>query len=471
MKVKYWKNFSKRKNSTKQPLAADATEVDIRLKDDNTIVNPAIEASSIPTDANYFYIDDFKRYYFLDNETKTTAMPLSVFSLESDVLASFKSEIAATNAMIVRASTNYNKMLRDDLIHVSTEKTITRTVGSDVGFADSDGCYLLTVANEDGGVNSFACQYILSAAGLSSIAQALMNSTITDDIMQYFANVNGAIIDLKWLPFNVTTVQNQCTTAGQPVKFGKYTAPGISAHRITSTSIYVDGHQTITIPWDSNEDFTECAPYTTMKLLIPMYGFVDLNSADFVSAKSVVLDYRYDITTGDVVMLISAGTSGAYLQTIQFNVSVDVPISTITREGGSIISSSAGMIGGSVGFLVSGATGNIAGMAASGMAAITSAASLGLNLNGASVSVKGSLQGRAGLAYSKKPQLMLYMMHHADPTRSEHIAAVGRPVQACASIGSFSGYIQCSDASVSMAGTALEKDRVNQYLNTGFFYE
>ena len=105
------------------------------------------------------------------------------------------------------------------------------------------------------------------------------------------------------------------------------------------------------------------------------------------------------------------------------------------------------------------------------MAAITSAANLGLNLNGASVSVKGAIQGRAGLSYGNKPQLMLYMMKHADPTRTEHINAVGRPVQACASIGSFRGYIECSGASVNMPGTAIEKDRVNSYLNSGFFYE
>ena len=110
-------------------------------------------------------------------------------------------------------------------------------------------------------------------------------------------------------------------------------------------------------------------------------------------------------------------------------------------------------------------------MAASGLAAITSASSLGLNLNGASVSVKGAIQGRAGLAYGDKPQLMLYMMKHADPTRAAHVAAVGRPVQACDTISNFSGYVQCSDASVSMPGTATEKDRVNSYLNSGFFYE
>ena len=470
MKLKYWTDFSKRKNSTKQPLDTQAVEIDIKLKDDCSIINPVIQSSSIPINANYFYITDYGRYYYLDNTERTTNQ-LKDIATEVDVLATYKPYIGATNAMIVRSSSNYNKMLRDELVHVSTQKTITRTVGSSVGFANSSGCYLLAVANEDGGVNSFACQYVISSGGLSTIAQALMNSSITDDIMQYFSNINSSIISLKWLPMDYTAVCNQCTTANSALKFGKYTATGIGVHRVTSTSIYVDGQQSITIPWDSSQDFTECAPYTAMKLLVPMYGLVDLNAADFVSASSVVLDYRYDITTGDVTMIISAGTSGAILQTLQFNVAVDVPIAAITREAGSIMSSTGGLAGSVLGLGASIATGNVAGAAASGVAAITSAASLGLNMNGASVSVKGAIQGRAGLAYGDKPQLMLYMMKHADPTRAAHVAAVGRPVQACDIISNFSGYIQCSDASVSMPGTATEKDRVNSYLNSGFFYE
>ena len=469
MKLKYWTDFSKRKNSTKQPLDTQAVEIDIKLKDDCSIINPVIQSSSIPINANYFYIADYGRYYYLDN-TERTSNQLKDISTEVDVLATYKSYIGACNAMVVRSSSNYNKMLRDELVHVSTEKTIVRTVGSSVGFAKWPGCYLLSVINEDGGVNSFACQYIISSTGLTNIAQQLMNSSFIDDIKKYFSNINNAIVSLKWLPMDYTAVTSQCTTS-TALKFANTEITGYSAHRISNTSIYVDGSQSITIPWDSNQDFTECAPYTTMKLLVPMYGLVDLNAADFVSASSVVMDYRYDITTGDVIMIISAGSSGAILQTLQFNVAVDVPVASLTKEVGSIMSSTSGLAGSAVAFAASAVTNNVPGMAASGLAAITSAASLGLNMNGSSVSVKGAINGKAAMAYGDKPQLMLYIMKHADPTRAAHVAAVGRPVQACDTISNFSGYVQCSDASVSMPGTAVEKDRVNSYLNSGFFYE
>ena len=47
----------------------------------------------------------------------------------------------------------------------------------------------------------------------------------------------------------------------------------------------------------------------------------------------------------------------------------------------------------------------------------------------------------------------------------------GRAKFAAATISSLSGYIQCMDASVDIPGYSSEKDRVNGYLNGGFYYE
>ena len=99
MKLKYWTDFSKRKNSTKQPLDAQAVEVDIHLKDDCSIINPVIQSSSIPINANYFYIADYGRYYYLDN-TERTSNQLKDISTEVDVLATYKPYIGNTVARI-----------------------------------------------------------------------------------------------------------------------------------------------------------------------------------------------------------------------------------------------------------------------------------------------------------------------------------------------------------------------------------
>ena len=38
-------------------------------------------------------------------------------------------------------------------------------------------------------------------------------------------------------------------------------------------------------------------------------------------------------------------------------------------------------------------------------------------------------------------------------------------------LSSLSGYIKCNNASVPIAGMSTEKDEVNNFLNSGFYYE
>ena len=47
----------------------------------------------------------------------------------------------------------------------------------------------------------------------------------------------------------------------------------------------------------------------------------------------------------------------------------------------------------------------------------------------------------------------------------------GMPYFQAAQISSLSGYVKCSGASVTIPGYESEKDAVNGYLNSGFFYE
>ena len=47
----------------------------------------------------------------------------------------------------------------------------------------------------------------------------------------------------------------------------------------------------------------------------------------------------------------------------------------------------------------------------------------------------------------------------------------GRPDMTERVISTCSGYVKCINASVPIAGMSTEKDEVNTYLNTGFYYE
>ena len=129
-----------------------------------------------------------------------------------------------------------------------------------------------------------------------------------------------------------------------------------------------------------------------------------------------------------------------------------------------------GMIGGIAGVAVSAATGNAIGAAVSGLSTLAAAGAAVAQCNQRSTSVKGSNGGRAEYVVTNIT-LTLVVLDTEDVDSANYIARWGRPVGEVDSISSHSGYIQCDNASVSMPGTATEKDRVNSYLNSGFFYE
>ena len=85
-------------------------------------------------------------------------------------------------------------------------------------------------------------------------------------------------------------------------------------------------------------------------------------------------------------------------------------------------------------------------------------------------SIKGGIQGRSAF-YDTTLKLLIVQLDTEDPDDANYIATFGRPVGVTHAIRNHRGYVQSDNASVDIPGTAIEKDRVNQYLNTGFFYE
>ena len=107
MQVKYWTNFYKKKNSTKQPLSG--TTATVKLKEPTSFHDPVILATGIPKDANYFsipsgvWITSYDAFYFVE-DVIAVSHDLTEFHLKFDPMATFKSLIGTTYAYVVRQS-------------------------------------------------------------------------------------------------------------------------------------------------------------------------------------------------------------------------------------------------------------------------------------------------------------------------------------------------------------------------------
>ena len=100
---------------------------DVYARNNVSLVRPdlTLEATPAETDgANYAYIADFDRFYFIiDREVLNNG--LMRFRLKEDVLMSFSDAILTGNGIVERQRDNYDMYLPDNQIPVDCRKSVT----------------------------------------------------------------------------------------------------------------------------------------------------------------------------------------------------------------------------------------------------------------------------------------------------------------------------------------------------------
>lgn len=88
------------------------------LREETSIINPVIRISgaNVPTlkNANYMYIPDFNRYYFI-TDIKSVRNGLIEISGHVDVLQTYSSQIRSNTAIVKRNANSWNLYIEDGL--------------------------------------------------------------------------------------------------------------------------------------------------------------------------------------------------------------------------------------------------------------------------------------------------------------------------------------------------------------------
>lgn len=112
-----------RNNSQVNKIGKDLTNLlTVRgtLRKETSIIDPSIMIEcdlSALTRCNYIYINEFKRYYFVNNITSIRE-GLVEFSCHVDVLETYKEQIRMNSAIIRRQENNWNLYLNDGTFKV-----------------------------------------------------------------------------------------------------------------------------------------------------------------------------------------------------------------------------------------------------------------------------------------------------------------------------------------------------------------
>ena len=77
----------------------------------------------VSTSANYVYIPDFNRYYYI-SERREITKDLTEFALYVDVRKSFYNNLLSNRGIVARNTNNYNMYLADNKIPISARKAV-----------------------------------------------------------------------------------------------------------------------------------------------------------------------------------------------------------------------------------------------------------------------------------------------------------------------------------------------------------
>lgn len=438
----------------------------------NSTISFGYTAEEIATDYVYAYIPKWDKYYFVATPTIITNYHVQ-YDLEEDYLASRKTEVGSTVAHIAFSSSGYNKYIPDTRMCVRSDRVYQNAVSAASGLS-SVGCYILSVINDtSNGLNGAATYYMLSTGDLAKLTKNLLDASVVTQIKNIFNDPMDCIVSCTWIPLTAAEMTGHLGTAefvhlgNEELDGGGDPSMACAGSPVTDPIVELTP-VSLTIPYKWN-DFRDGQPYTSFSLYLPGLGETDLNANDFIESTTVSIYPRIDITTGDIIYWIY-DDNGIVLKTVTFSGGCDVPLAHITTNAKGALAT----IGGSVGGLVTSALGAVTGNApltvGGGLALLGAAGSTAMQFNTRSTSIKGSTNGRSAFKDTTF-KLTVCSQETEDPDNASYIARWGRPVATTHAISNHSGYVQCDNASVALAGDNTEREIINNYLNTGFFYE
>ena len=460
--------FAKRKNSTLQP-SGTATQIDIQLKSGTSLISPTflLNISGRPT---YNYVEFEGRKYFI-NDVTSVRQDLWEIACTEDFLGTWKSDIGTTTAMIMYATGGRDDII-DTRIPTTADVSITNDTATISGFNildDTSGAVILSIV----GTGSFGT-YLLKDS--TAVKELMSNVTIytaarVTDLVTGFQqmlsdgnigqNIKAAIsLPIMWTPSGNSAAlylgDYPCTySGGQPIE--GYNLQG---------EYIVKGDANVNIPW-GRSGWLKNAPYTEVYLYAPFIGTMALPTNDIINNTSLDVEYSINVTSGDVAVLISGHNDGKFIATASANIAMSTPYGSSNINSGKVANA-----------VVTGAAGVLGALAATNP--LTAVAALGGGLAASAGQMlnawHGETAGGGGLGGGASHGLYKFVRcsvvkHSLADTQANVNPVMGKPVMKKATIGSYSGFVQCDGAEVAGNMFDQEREAINNFLNGGIYYE
>lgn len=460
--------FSKRVNSTARPSGGTAYAVVI--KDGSGIVSPSISlkwsGSGSPVSFNYAYILDWGRYYWVSNWTYFDRQWTA--DLRVDVLASYKTQIGASNQYVVRAASAYDESIVDGLYPATCYAALQEShtnIWPVTDMAPADQTFIVSTMSGQGFQQYFLMSGLQYAYFASKVfGSALWNGydfgDLTEDTIKALASPEDNLVNVQWLPIRRSSISSNTGAAVTQVPLGLHIIDA-PATQISPVDVWSSGAKTLALTTHPQTalrgKYLNSNTFTDRTLYIPGVGTIPLDSDLCIDCDKVTVSFQVNLASGDATCMISTqgGEAPDYtknnLQGVYHTkLSIDFGYGT-TRVNG------LGIVQGIMDAVGAGVKGDALGTASGVVNALQSAMPRSKIINST---------GAIG-AYQFDMHLREVYYRVVD----EDLADRGRPLCKVRQLSTLAGYIKCEDATLQMAATEAELSEALSYLNGGFFYE
>lgn len=441
-------HFSKRKNSTKRPTG-QGTEVPCLLKSATTFQNPTFILQRPMNEMLQFnYAKWADHYYFVDSTTSINAGQTEI-SCTEDVLATYKNEIGNYSCFIERSSNQTT--LANDTMYIPTNDWVlsTRNVSHKEKIMTSTYTqqYIIRVVSRTG-----VASYYINGDQLNNLldymyTESNFTDVITDAITKLMFDPFKYIVDLKWIPFVDSAFNNSNDEA---IQLGFWDS-GVTAKRIDEDTVVNFSYSfAFDNPLYAITDFRYYSPsFSNYFIKLPFIGVVALNP--YKIDESVNALYQFDATSGLCNVFLQS--KKVVFASYQFQLSVPVQIGYASTNIAQLTTSAVSLVG-------AGLQGNIAQGISSGIEA-------GRSITAPEVSMLGTIGNISNILNNQILEFNSYACTSINPDGASEGYADGT----VRSISGLSGYIKCRNASIEISGFTGDQEAVNNYLNSGFYYE
>ncbi len=469
--VKFY-TFSKKPNSTKQPESSGHS-FNCILLEPSSVISPAISLnvgkSENPSEYNYAYISEFKRYYFVTDWNYSSG--LWIASLTVDVMASWKINIGTATKYVLRSSNKSNGDIFDS--QYPTTANIRYNIENAGSAWECDnyqsGVYVLGIIGAIGGEAAAGSvkYWAFTYQQLQNFIKILLGTTdwfdgegnaieeIGNALAKVLFNPLEYIVSCRWYPFNVERLS---VTAQTVVAYGWW---ALVTDCYTINDCVTTGRaslfETFTVPKHPQAAergaYLNQSPFTRHMIQFAPWGSFELDGA--YALGDVALATTVDITTGTAKLDMLVGPAGniTNIPPRIAKVGVDIPLTQLVGITPQDLAKSLAGIATSV------VVGDAVGALGGAIDAVTNFANPTMTQTG---SQSGSF---IGLGDDVVLRSIFYMVTDDDNDNK------GRPLCSTIQLSEIPGFIQCADGYIELPAMTQERNEISSYLKEGFFYE